>query len=147
MTRQRLLVAVAVSALVAATAWYFYDPPWIAAVTSGLRHWEEDPPGTRFRWTAGRASFFIPSGATEMTLPMRALFPSPDGKPVTVKLSVDDRWLVDVELTEPARWEQPTVPLPRRATHRSYRRIELRVSRTVGFFNLGVQLGEVRLRR
>ena len=33
------------------------------------------------------------------------------------------------------------------ATHRSYRRVELRVSRTAGPYNLGVQLGEVSLRQ
>jgi hypothetical protein len=32
---------------------YLYDPPWIGGVTSGLRPWEERPPGTLFRWTAG----------------------------------------------------------------------------------------------
>jgi len=132
--------------VLAGAAWYLYDPPWIAGVTSGLREWEEDPPGTRFHWTAGRASFFVPSSAAEMTVPMRAVFPSSDGAAVIVKMSVDDRWLVDVVLKDVNAWTDATVPLPRRRSGRSYRRVELRVSRTAGPYNLGVQLKEIRLR-
>ena len=145
MTRRRSLVLIAAVA-VSALAWYTFDPPWIAGVTSGLREWEEDPPGMRFRWTAGRASFFVPATATEMTLPMRAVFPSPDATPVTVTMSVDDRFLTDIRLTDINAWTRTTVPLPRRSTWRTYRRVELRVSRTAGPYNLGVQLGEIVLR-
>jgi hypothetical protein len=145
MTR-RLAVTFLVLAGVIALARYTFDPPWIAGVTSGLREWEEDPPGTRFRWTAGRASFFVPSGATEMTLPMRAVFPSPTAAPVTVTMSVDDRFLTDVRLPDVEAWTRTTVPLPRRSTWRRHRRVELRISRTAGPYNLGVQLGEVQLR-
>jgi hypothetical protein len=144
MTRRRALVALALVAGIAGLAWYLYDPPWIASVTSGLREWEEDPPGTRFRWTAGRASFFVPSSAPEMTLSMRAVFRSPNGSPVTVSMRVDDRWLADIVLKDVSAWTETTVPLPRRKTGRSYRRVELRVSRTAGPYNLGVQLGEPR---
>ena len=142
-TRARIigLVIVAVAAL-----WYLRDPPWVAGVTSGLREWEEDPPGTRFRWTAGHASFFLPSSATRLTLPLRAAFPSATGAPVVVRIEVDDRWLADIALPRPDEWSYPTLPLPARETHRRHRRVDLRVSRTVGMFNLGVQLGEPRLR-
>ena len=61
---------------------YLYDPPWTGRVTSGLRPWEENPPGTLFRWTTGRASFFVPAEAKAMTLPLLAIFPGPDGAPV-----------------------------------------------------------------
>lgn len=144
--RRRTLIVVTSIVLIAGAAWYFYDPPWIGQVTSGLRDWEEDPPGTRFRWTAGRASFFVPSGATEMTLPLRAVFPPSGSAPVTVKLSVDDRWLADIVLTDVTAWTRTTVPLPRRETRRRYRRVELRVNRTAGLYNLGVQIGEIALR-
>ena len=72
---------------------YLHDPPWIGGVTSGLRPWEQDPPGTFFRWTAGRATFFVPSSATTMTVPLRAVFPGPDGTPVRVEVRDDDRLL------------------------------------------------------
>jgi hypothetical protein len=145
MTRRALLAAV-VLAVVAGAAWYFYDPPWVGSITSGLRDWEEDPPGTRFRWTAGRASFFVPSAATEMTVPVRAIFPSTNTQPVTVTLRVDDRWLADIRIADISAWTKTTVPLPRRGTWRHYRRVELRVNRTAGLYNLGVQLGQISLR-
>jgi hypothetical protein len=132
--------------LLASAAWYLYDPPWVANVTSGMRQWEEDPPGQRFRWTSGHASFYIPSDASELVLPMRPLLPLTDGKPVRVSISADGRWLADVDLSEADTWATPRVPLPRRTSRRHFRRIELRVSRVVGFYNLGVQLREAQLR-
>ena len=147
MTRTRLPLALALVALLLGAVVYLYDPPWIARVTSGLRDWEEDPLGTRFRWTTGRASFFVPSDATAMTLPMRALFPGPNGTPVVVEVSVDDRWLAEIVLGDADTWRRPVLPLPRRLTHRRYRRVDLRVSRTVGPFILGVQTGEIALER
>ena len=147
MTRSRLLLALALVSLLLGAAAYLYDPPWIARVTSGLRDWEEDPPGTRFRWTTGRASFFVPRDATVMTLPMRALFPGPNGAPVVVEISVDDRWLAEIVLADADAWHRPVLPLPRRPTHRRHRRVDLRVSRTVGPFILGVQTGEIALER
>src|SRR5262249_42090345 len=53
-TRQRLILVAMCVALAAGLA-YLRDPPWAERVTSGLGQWEEDPPGTRFRWTVGRA--------------------------------------------------------------------------------------------
>lgn len=143
MTRPRLRLlcaAVAVAALV-----HLYDPPWIGRVTSGLRAWEEDPPGTFFRWTKGRATFFVPSSASEMTLPLRAVFPGPNGGPVTVDVRIDDRWLATIELTDPAAWVRPRLPLGRRTGYRSYRRIDLRINRAVGPYILGVMTGEISL--
>jgi hypothetical protein len=121
---------------------YLRDPPWTSTVTSGLRGWEEDPSGTRFRWTTGRASFFVPSDAGSMTLPMRAVFPGINGRPTTVQISVDGRWLADVDLPNPDLWVRPSLPLPR-GTSRRYRRVDLRVNRVVGFPLLGVETGVI----
>jgi hypothetical protein len=138
-------VAVCGLLLVVAGA-YLRDPPWAGQITSGMRDWEEDPPGTRFRWTSGRASFFVPSAATAMTLPLRAVFPGPNGLPVVVRVAIDDRWLADVELPDPAAWVRPTLPLPKKETSRRFRRVDLHVSRTaVGVFILGVMTGEPKL--
>jgi hypothetical protein len=122
---------------------YLYDPPWIGGVTSGLRPWEQDPPGTFFRWTSGRATFFIPSSATTMTVPLRAVFPGPNGTPVTVEMRDNGRLLTMIELTEPDAWVRPTLLLKRAAGRRRFRRIDLRISRVVGPFVLGVMTGEV----
>jgi hypothetical protein len=143
MTRQRWIKAVVSVMAAAAVVAYLYDPPWMGGVTSGLRPWEEDPPGTRFRWTAGRGTFFVPSSATSMTLPLRAVFPGPDGTPVTVDVRDDGRLLATIELNNPEAWIRTTVPLKRYAGRRRFRRIDLRVSRVVPPFALGVMTGEV----
>jgi hypothetical protein len=142
----RRLQSIIGAVLIAGAVIYLRDPPWIGGVTSGLRGWD-GPPGARFRWTSGHATFFVPHDATAMTLPLKSGFPSADGHPVSVDVSVDDRWLATVELSDPSAWVRQALPLPRRATTRRFRRIDLRVSRTVGQFNLGVQLGEIALDR
>ena len=122
---------------------YLHDPPWLGTLTSGMRTWEEDPPGTFFRWTAGRATFFVPSTANELTLPLRAVFPGPNGGPVTVEVRSDDRWLATIALTDPAAWVRPKLPLGRASRFRRYRRLDLRLNRAVGPYILGVMTGEI----
>ena len=127
---------------------YLRDPPWLGEVTSGMSSWQEDPPGTRFRWTMGRATFFVPREATVMTLPLRAVFPGPSGRPVVVRILVDDRWLADLELARPDEWVRASLPLPRKASSRRFRRVDLHVNRTaVGPFILGVMTGVIDLER
>jgi hypothetical protein len=146
MTRASWFKATAGLLVVVGVLGYLHDPPWMGGVTSGLRPWEQDPPGTFFRWTAGRATFFVPSSATTMTVPLRAVFPGPNGTPVNVELRDDDRLLATIELTDPNAWVRPTLPLKRDAGRRRFRRIDLRISRVVGPFALGVMTGEVTVR-
>ena len=63
-------------ALVAALA-YLRDPPWMGNVTSGMREWDYSDPRMVFRWTAGRASLFIPSDAKAVMIPLRSGIPGP----------------------------------------------------------------------
>ena len=146
MTRAKWVKAAVGLLTVAGVLGYLYDPPWMGGVTSGLRPWEQDPPGTFFRWTAGRATFFVPSSATTMTVPLRAVFPGPNGTPVTVDVRDDGRLLATIELSEPDAWIRTTVPLKRYAGRRRFRRIDLHVSRVVPPFALGVMTGEVVVR-
>ena len=129
--------------MLALSAWYLYYPPWLAGVSSGLLNWEEED-GRRFRWTVAHASFFVPSDASTITLPMRPWFPYTGA--IIVSVSVDDRWLADIELRRPGAWSCPMLPLPRQKTHRRHRRVDLHVSRVVPPFNLGVELGVVDVR-
>jgi hypothetical protein len=81
-----------------------------------------------------------------MTLPMRAVFPGANGGPTIVSVAVDDRWLADVSLPDPAVWVSPSLPLPRKGTSRRFRRVDLHVNRTAaGVFILGVMTGEIQL--
>ena len=74
MTRARVSWIVLSGALVFGGAAYLYDPPWVGQITSGLGEWRTDPSGMRYRWTNGHATFFVPSKATAMMLPLRAQF-------------------------------------------------------------------------
>lgn len=143
MTRHRLVQSLVAAAMTIATLAYLYDPPWIAGMTTGFHRWDQFPNGARFRWTNGHASFFVPADATMITLPMRAAFSGPDGAPVIVKVSVDNRWLADVVLDDPDAWMRPALPLPRTPTHRRFRRVDVRVNRVRTEGNLGIQMGEV----
>jgi hypothetical protein len=143
MSRRRLVIAVLLLGCVGWAARYLHDPPWVGGVTSGIREWRYDADGTRYRWTNGHATFYVPSRASEMTLPMRAGLASSDSTPVRADVSVDDRWLATIELNDPAAWKLPVFPLPANP-RRSYRRVDVRVSRVVGYEMLGVQLGEPR---
>jgi len=141
MKRRAARAAAGVLALAGAAA-YFYDPPWTGRVTSGLRQWEEGPPGTFYRWATGRASFFVPATAKAITLPLLAIFPGPEGSPVRVEVRVDDRFLATIELVDPKQWVRPELPLGRQRGYRRFRRIDLFVSRVVGERLYGVVTGQ-----
>ena len=138
-SRSRAIFVLAGVALVAGALAYLRDPPWLERLTFGMREWREED-GVRFRWTWGHATWFVRSDAREMTLLLRSVFPSDSDRPVTVTVSADDRPITIVTLDDPSRWTRAVVLLPRRATGRRVRRIDLRVSRTVGEGNYGVQL-------
>ena len=140
--RRWLAPALVVLAAIAALA-CLHDPPWMGGVTSGLRPWEQDPPGTFFRWTAGRATFFVPSSTSTMTLPLRAVFPGPGGTPVRVDVRQDGALLGTIELSQPDAWVNTQLTLKPSQARRRFRRIDLRISRVVPPFSLGVMTGRV----
>jgi hypothetical protein len=126
---------------------YLRDPVWLGGITSGLQPWRVDTDNERCRWTTGRASFFVPSTAEQLTLPFRAIEPRSD-HPVTVDISVDGRWLATVDIPDRPKpqsleWVRTTLPLPRQATSRRFRRVDLRVHRQIKGFHEGVQMGEI----
>ena len=139
---RRIAVLVALAAALA----MLRDPAWAGRISSGFRSWEEDPPGTRFRWTAGRASFFVPADAPAIALPLRTEFGGPNGGPTEVEVRSDGRYLATVRLPEQHVWVMTTLPIGGH-TNRRYRRIDLRVNRVVPPFMLGVMVGEIELRR
>lgn len=130
-----LLSAVAGVAVVVALA-YLYDPPWADRVTSGMEAWSKDAQGTFFRWTAGRASLFVPASATSLLLPLR----TPNvNRTVAVEIWVDDRFLATIQLTQPDVWVRQELPLGRQRTRRSFRRVDLRVD---GVLGRGIMTGQ-----
>jgi hypothetical protein len=140
---RRLTALATLTVVLAAGVVYLHDPPWAGRITSGMRDWEVDPAGVRFRWTNGHASFFVPASAPAVGLRIRGAFPGRLGASVVVHVAIDDRPATDIVLADPTVWQSALIPLPRRGSGRRYRRIDLRVDRTVGQYNLGVQVGEL----
>lgn len=145
--RRRLLQWITALVVLSGGLAYLYDPPWIGELTSGLGPWQSDAAHMRYRWSNGHASFFVPSDAVAATLPLRTAVPNRGRAPVTVRVSVDDRPVDQLVLADRNEWVTARILLPRHPTRRRYRRLDLRVSQTVGPSNLGVQLGEVSLER
>lgn len=125
---------------------YLHEPPWTGSVTSGLRGWERDPRGIPFRWTTGRASFFVPSENADIGIPLRALTPPDDPRPFRVDVLVDDQ-LVDRVVLSDAVWTVARLRLSALRTRRRFRRIDLRIDHAWGDLRLGVQVGELDKRR
>jgi hypothetical protein len=142
--RPRGIVAVVITAVVVAAAAYLHDPPWLLALSSGMRGWETDATGARVRWTGGHASFFVPADARSIELPLRTTFDRPDDWPITVSVAIDDRPADQIRL-ENARWQRVVLVMPPRGT-RKVRRIDIRADRTRDD-NRGAALGEVVIRR
>jgi len=138
MTARRSTIVVALLLLAAAVA-YLRDPAWLIDVESGFRPWEQARDGTRFRWTSGHASFFVPAALSSIVIPVRTTM---DGghRPVTVRIAVDDRTVSAVTLTD-EMWRQVVVRLPPRPGRR-VRRVDLLVDHT-GPGNRGVAVGQL----
>lgn len=122
---------------------YLRDPAWLATSTSGLREWETDADGTRFRWTGGHASFFVPSDWNGIELPLRATFDTPADWPIVATITIDNRPAERITLADPS-WRRLALRLPPGGSRR-VRRIDIRLDRTRDD-NRGVQLGEIRQR-
>ena len=140
MGRRAFAAAAAVAAIAAVLA-YLRDPPWLASVESGLRGWESAADGTRFRWTDGHASFFVPAAAAEIAIPLRATFDAPGDPPILVTIAIDDRPADELVLRD-SQWTTRRLRLPPPGS-RSLRRIDIRADR-VRPGNRGVQVGTVR---
>jgi hypothetical protein len=132
-----------VLALVAAlgcAVWYLRDPAWLIHQTTGLRAPQRAPDGTVFRWSGGHASFFVPSDAGAIRLPLATTFDAADSRPMVVTVFVDDKRASRILLTDEA-WHTLTVPLPPRGSRR-VRRIDIKTS-VVRDDNHGVKVGEL----
>jgi hypothetical protein len=138
--RRAAIVALAVAA--AAALWYLRDPPWLIDQRTGLRPAERAADGTLFRWSGGHASFFVPSDAGTVHIPVATTFDARGTAPMVVSAFVDGELAARV-LLESEAWQALTFELPRRGGRR-VRRIDIRTS-VVRDDNHGVKLGEPQL--
>jgi hypothetical protein len=123
---------------------YLRDPAWLITQTTGLRNWERSPDGTRFRWSGGHASFFVPSGEQAVRIPVATTFDARGSEPMVVTFTIDGARAARVLLTDGA-WQEVTLALPPRGSRR-VRRVDVRTSVTRED-NHGVRLGEPSISR
>jgi hypothetical protein len=91
---------------------------------------------------SGHASFFVPSDAGVVEIPLRATFPSPADWPITATISIDDRIADRIVFTDEA-WKTSVLRLPPPARRRVLR-IDIRADRT-RLDNHSLQVGQVRI--
>jgi hypothetical protein len=126
----------------AGALWYLRDPAWLAQETTGLRPWQRGADGSFHRWSGAHASFFVPSEAKQVRVPIATTFDeSPRGyQPMLVTFTIDDQRAARVLLTD-ARVQDAVLDLPPPGSRR-VRRIDLRTS-TTRESNHGVMVGPV----
>jgi hypothetical protein len=142
MTRGTAVAAIVLTACIALALSYLRDPPWLLHTESGFRGWQQDADGRRWRWTGGHASFFVPSTASEVRIPVRTVFDQPGDWPITVSIAVDDRPADRITLSDDG-WHASTLQMPSPDRRRT-RRIDIRADRTRPG-NRAVQIGEVQV--
>ncbi len=125
-------------AVVGLVAW-LRDPAWLAGIESGFGRWERATDGVVYRWTAGRASFFVPADLQAIEIPLRLPI-QPGDWPAVVTISIDDRPADRVVISEDG-WQTRRVLLPPPGSRR-LRRIDIHIDRTRPG-NRGVVVGEV----
>jgi len=140
--RRLLTAGVAVAA--ACALFYLRDPAWLITHTTGLRPWERSADGTAFRWSGRHASFFVPSDARAVLVPISTTFDPRGDQPMVVTIAIDDEIAARV-LLENADWKHVTLTLPPRS-HRRVRRVDVRTSVTRED-NHGVRIGELEVSR
>ena len=138
---RRAAVIVLAAAIAVPVLAYLRDPPWLITYTAGFGRWHQDPGARRFRWMGGHASFFVPSDARAIELPVRTTFAVGDW-PITVTVSIDDRPADRTTLSDD-QWRSMLLRLPP-AGSRRVRRIDIRLDRTRDEDH-GVMVGEPRV--
>ena len=135
---KRLAITVILFVAVVVLLAWLRDPGWLAAMESGFGRWERAD-GVAYRWTAGRASFFVPADLQAVEIPLR-LPMQPGDWPAAVTISIDDRPADRVVISEDG-WQTRRILLPPRGSRR-HRRIDIHVDRTRPG-NRGVAVGEI----
>jgi hypothetical protein len=105
---------------------YLHDPAWLAEIESGFDRWQTSETDFPYRRIAGHASFFVPSDATSIVVPVRTTI-EPGDPPIRMSFSIDDRVADEILLTDDA-WHAVILRLPAPGTRR-HRRIDIRADR------------------
>ncbi len=139
-TARRLVVTGAVLLVILVALAYLRDPGWLATETTGLRGWQQAPDGTRYRWSGGHASFFVPSNPSRVGFRIATTFDASDSRPMIATVRLDDENVSRVALTD-SSWRLVEIAMPPRASRR-FRRIDVHTN-IVRDGNRGVMITEV----
>jgi hypothetical protein len=129
---------VACLAVLAAVLWPLRDPAWLATYSTGLRAWQERSDGTRYRWSGGHASFYVPADARQIRIPVATTFDDADSRAMIVTTTIDDNRASRILLTD-SRWQIVELTMPP-AGSRRFRRVDVRTNVTRAD-NHGVMIG------
>jgi O-antigen ligase len=88
----------------------------------GFSLWQRGPDGSRFRWAGDRATFFVPSSARAVRIPLRHGSTGPDD--LEVRIFLDGREADRVRLSEVGEWRILRLVLVQRK-HGPFARIDL----------------------
>jgi hypothetical protein len=141
-TGKRILIGAVVLAAAVALLAYLRDPPWLLTYSSGFGEWRRDPEGVRFRWMGGHASFFVPSNARGLDVPLRTSF-APGDWPIAASITIDSRESGRIVMAD-GEWHTVSLRLPPPGGRR-VRRIDIRLDR-LREEDRGVIVGEPRIR-
>ena len=81
MTKKGWWRMAAFAVVIGGTVLYLRDPLWLIHLDSGFQSWERNREGRRLRWMGERGSFFVPSNARSVTIPLHAIFLTDDRSP------------------------------------------------------------------
>jgi hypothetical protein len=123
---RRVITLGALVVVIVGTLAYLRDPPWLAQIESGFDRWQTTESDIRYRRIAGHASFFVPSNATAIVVPVRTTFQAGDPA-IRMSFSIDDRAADDILLTDDV-WHAVILRFPPAGTRR-HRRIDIRADR------------------
>jgi hypothetical protein len=88
----------------------------------GFSRWQREPDGSRYRWAGGRSTFFVPSAAHSVRIPLGSGTEGPDT--VEVRIFLNGREANRVVLERSSEWRSIYLPLSRRAAE-PFSRIDL----------------------
>jgi O-antigen ligase len=92
--------------------------------TVGLSAWQREPDGLRYRWSGGKSTFYVPSDARAVRIPLRH---GTEGPPtVEVRVFLDGREADGVRLQAGDDWRVLRIVLSKRGSRAPFFRIDLR---------------------
>jgi O-antigen ligase len=88
----------------------------------GFSRWQREPDGQRYRWAGGRSTFFVPSAAHSVRIPLATGTEGPD--PLEVRIFLNGREANRIVLERSNEWRSVYLPLTRRVPE-PFSRIDL----------------------